>query len=118
MGGLMSVNDDLFWLCDELVLLCCFIEWCILLIGYCFGGQLLVCVLGVMVWYQFYIEMGWQFMQWESCDSLWLVGLLECFLIFQWYGDVFDLLQGVECLLFSLWCENQGFFWGGYVFGL
>lgn len=77
MGGPMSVNDDLPWLCDELALLRRFIERRIPLIGHCLGGQLLARALGATVRHQPYTEMGWQPMQrkaatvhgWPGCRS-------------------------------------------------
>ncbi len=117
MGGGMSVNDPLPWIDEEIAALRHLIARGVPLIGHCLGGQLLARALGAAVKQMPYGESGWQPMT-RHQSSPWLAHLPDCFPIYQWHNDTFDLPEGATRLLSSPWCANQAFSWGEHVLGL
>lgn len=111
MGGLMSVNDSLPWIDQELSLIRKALDAELPVLGHCLGGQLLARALGASITSNKVREFGWHRVH---CDrrpdnARWLAGLPDEFEAFHWHGETFELPGGASRLFYNRWCEQQGF---------
>jgi len=114
MGGLMSVNDPLPWIREELDLVKKAMDADVPVLGHCLGGQLIARALGAEVTPNRVPEFGWH---WIRCNRQtdsdhWLAGLPDEFDAFHWHGETFDLPEGAHLLFSNQWCRHQGFSYG------
>lgn len=120
LGGFISVNDiDIYlFLCLQLVLLecCLWQQW--LIFGICLGVQLIVCVFGGWVVLMGVWEIGFVLFLFIDVGMVLFLCVLVGILVLYWYGEMFMLLFGVQCLVVIVVCVQQVFVFGMYVFGL
>ena len=110
LGGSMSVNDDLPWIDEELLLLRDADQRGVPIIGHCLGGQLLAKAFGATVSRNVMKEIGWSEVDVEDSELArdW-VGTGSSLELFQWHGDTFALPSGARRFLTSRLCANQAF---------
>lgn len=114
MGGLMSVNDSLPWIADEITLMRKAFDADMPVLGHCLGGQLMAKALGAEITRNKVREFGWHPIR---CDrpadrDQWLINLPDEFDAFHWHGETFGLPAGAERLFYNQWCDQQGFAYG------
>jgi len=114
MGGLMSVNDPLPWIADELSLVRKAMDADIPVLGHCLGGQMIAKALGADITRNRVQEFGWHPIQChrDADSDHWLTGLPDEFDAFHWHGETFALPPGARRLFSNQWCEQQGFAYG------
>lgn len=114
MGGLMSVNDPLPWIKDELRLINMALDADIPVLGHCLGGQMIAKALGAEITPNRVREFGWHSIQCrrDTDADNWLSGLPDEFDAFHWHGETFSLPEGAHHLFSSQWCDQQGFSYG------
>ncbi len=110
LGGSMSVNDDLPWIADELLLMRDADRRGVPIIGHCFGGQLLAKAFGASVTRNELKEIGWGEVEVDDAELAreW-VGTESTLELFQWHGDAFGLPAVARRFLTSQYCANQAF---------
>lgn len=109
MGGIMSVNDDLPWISQELKLIQQAMAQQLPVLGHCLGGQLISKALGAKVLANPYKELGWGDVKVTAeKEALALFGASE-FESFHWHGETFDLPAGAKHLLSSAHCHHQAY---------
>jgi GMP synthase-like glutamine amidotransferase len=120
MGGPMSVNDDLPYIRQELLL----IEQAAArrkpVLGVCLGAQLIARALGGRVYKNPVKEIGWfpvRFSRSARRDRL-FAGLESPEPVFHWHGETFDLPPGADLQASSDACRHQAFRCGDNVYGL
>lgn len=114
MGGLMSVNDPLPWIADEVALMRKAMDADMPVLGHCLGGQLMAKALGAQITPNKVREFGWHPV---TCDrdgdrDNWLQDLPDEFEAFHWHGETFSLPDGADRLFYNQWCDQQGFSYG------
>lgn len=114
MGGPYSVNDNLPWLDDEIKLIQQAIEKDILLMGICFGAQLISKALGAEVHRAEQMEAGWHNI---TADTSKLsayppLNLEQSFEVFEWHEEVFSIPDGAIQIFTGHNLENQGYLYG------
>lgn len=116
MGGSMSVNDDLAWIHQELVLIQKAVRENIPVMGVCLGSQLIAKALGAKVYPGKHncMELGWSPIQCTEKNA-WTKGLPDSFDVFHWHGETFDLPDGATCLFSNDLYANQGFVVGPHL---
>lgn len=122
MGGPMGVGDlDRYpWLVEEKKAIEAAIEAKKVVLGICFGAQLIAEVLGAGVRANAYKEIGWfpVYLERKSLDH----PLVEIFPsqwdAFHWHSDTFDIPDGARLLATSSACHSQGFVYGDRVVAL
>ena len=114
MGGPMSVNDDLPWIAEEVILIQQAISKKVPVLGHCLGGQLISKAMGATVQANPVKEMGWADVTVIDQEGLSLFGvsIFECF---HWHGETFDMPQGARHLLSSQYCKNQAYLLGNSI---
>lgn len=114
MGGLMSANDALPWIADELALVRQAIDSDIPVLGHCLGGQIIAKALGSEITQNPVREFGWHTIQCvrESDSDHWLDQMPDEFDAFHWHGETFSLPDGAHHLFSNQYCSNQGFSYG------
>lgn len=114
MGGLMSVNDPLPWIADELSLVRKALDADLPVLGHCLGGQLMAKALGASITANKVREFGWHRVRCDRqpANKRWLNGLPDEFEAFHWHGETFELPGGASRLFYNRWCEQQGFAYG------
>lgn len=110
MGGPMSVNDGLPWISHVLRLINASVESDVPVLGHCLGGQLIAKALGAEVAANPVKEFGWGELAVSRNDvaRAWF-GHSTHACGFHWHGETFSLPVGVEHVLSSPYCQNQGF---------
>ena len=93
MGGPYSVYESHPWLDDELQLIQKAIDYDILIMGVCFGAQLVSKVLRANVCKLDHMELGWSMIDTDTSklDHLHPLNLAKTFEVFEWHEDVFSL---------------------------
>lgn len=114
MGGPYSVYDDHDWLKDEFHLLQEAIDKDILIMGVCFGAQLISKALGAKVCKTDHMEIGWHMIETDTSklDHLHQLDLEKNFEVFEWHEDVFSIPEGAIPIFSGINHENQGYLWG------
>jgi GMP synthase-like glutamine amidotransferase len=114
MGGLMSVNDPLPWIPDELNLARKALDSNLPVLGHCLGGQMIAKALGAEITENPVQEFGWHPIRCERATDgdHWLTGLPDEFDAFHWHGETFALPEGAHHLFSNQWCKHQGFSYG------
>jgi len=115
-----SVNDDLYWLGDEMREIRDAVDRGKPVLGICLGAQLIAKALGAMVYRNPAKEIGWAPVYWTeqaAADPLFR-GFSRPEPVFHWHGETFDLPDGAERLAYSEVCANQAFRIAGNVYGL
>lgn len=124
MGGVMSANDDIDWLRDELRLIRQALDQGLPLLGHCLGGQLISKALGQAVTKNSVKEVGWhncyraepssgqdvgaQESSSKEIES-WLGGIGDPFPMFHWHSETFTIPDQATRLFSSDHCENQAY---------
>lgn len=122
MGGPMGVYDEAIypWLTNEKTFIRQAIEKGKTVIGICLGSQLIAEVLGAKVYPNKQKEIGWfdvNLSESAKVNSL-FEGFKDCFPVFHWHGDTFDLPAESTHLISSNACKNQAFLYKDNVLGL
>jgi len=122
MGGPMNIyEDDKYpWLNSEKDFIEAAIKKNKIVIGICLGSQLIADVLGSKVYKGQEKEIGWYpiTMTTEAKKYPFFALNTQCFNVFHWHGDTFDLPPGAVRLAYSEVCSNQAFIYGEKVLGL
>lgn len=111
MGGVMSANDEISWIKDEIQLIQQALEIRLPLLGHCLGGQLISKALGQTISENTVPEVGWhscESVQNESADE-WLGIMDEPFTMFHWHYETFSVPVDAQHLFSSAHCENQAY---------
>ena len=111
MGGVMSANDDIPWLKEEIRLIQQALDNRVALLGHCLGGQLISKALGETVSENPVKEVGWHFCyrQRAGYASDWLGDAPDPFIMFHWHSETFAIPVGAQPLFSSEHCENQAY---------
>ena len=109
MGGVMSVNDNLPWIAEELELIQQALALNLPVLGHCLGGQLISKALGATVSANQYKELGWGNVQVNATDEAIHLFGAPAFECFHWHGETFSLPEGAKHLLSSSHCNNQAY---------
>jgi GMP synthase-like glutamine amidotransferase len=117
MGGPMSVNDDLPWIPEVLLLIREAVAKDVPVLGHCLGGQLMAKALGGQVTRAPVKEIGWGAVEVANPAQAadWFGAGRAAFGVFQWHGETFSLPPGATHLLSSRWCANQAFVLGPHL---
>ncbi|WP_270169426.1 type 1 glutamine amidotransferase [Paenibacillus sp. SYP-B4298] len=120
LGGPMSVYEEKLypWLTEEKQFVREALQRGKLVLGICFGAQMLAELLGSRVYRNAYKEIGWHKIERTTAEHPLLSQLPQQFYSFQWHGDCFDLPEGAVRLAGSEACTNQAFAYGNRVAGL
>lgn len=122
MGGSMSVNDEneYQWLAPEKQFVKQAIEAGKVVVGVCFGAQLLANVLGAKVYPNSEKEIGWFPITWEqaSLKTMLFQSLSSPMNVLHWHGETFDLPPCALRIARSVGCLNQGFLYREKVLAL
>ncbi|MAA54021.1 MAG: glutamine amidotransferase [Porticoccaceae bacterium] len=120
MGGIMSVNDGLPWLDEEIELIKLAATKRIPLLGHCLGGQMIAKALGGKITLNPSMEIGWHACSRE--DDLaakdWLGDMSDPFIMFHWHKETFSLPENAKLLFSSQHCRNQAFTIGSNILGM
>jgi GMP synthase-like glutamine amidotransferase len=114
MGGPMSVNDDIDWIQQELILIQKAVAAGLPVLGHCLGGQLISKALGGEISANPIKEIGWlpvQKIPGPLADD-WLSGFSDNSELFHWHGETFSIPVGATAILRSEGCDHQGFVMG------
>lgn len=114
LGGPYSVYDHYPWLKNELQLIQEAIDKGILIMGVCFGAQLVSQALGAKVSKADQMEIGWHMIQTDisQLDHLHPLNLEKNFEVFEWHEDVFSIPKGAVPIFRGINHENQGYLLG------
>lgn len=120
MGGVMSANDDIPWIKQEIELIRSALKNKTPLLGHCLGGQLISAALGASVTTNPVGEVGWHLCskKLDSPASEWLSGLDDDFMMFHWHFETFSLPENAELLFSSNHCHNQAYCYGDNVLAM
>ncbi|WP_339670471.1 type 1 glutamine amidotransferase [Dasania marina] len=110
MGGVMSANDDLPWLKEELRLIQQALAADVPILGHCLGGQLISKVLGQSISKNPVAEVGWHRCQTQNnaVAKEWL-GDLDDFQMFHWHYETFAIPAQATHIFSSPNCTNQAY---------
>lgn len=114
MGGPYSVYDNHPWLKDEFKLIHEAIDRDILIMGVCFGAQLVSKALGARVYKADHMETGWHMIEADTSklNHLPALNLEKNFEVFEWHEDVFSIPDGAIPIFSGTNHENQGYLLG------
>lgn len=122
MGGPMSVHDesDYEWLAEEKQAIRKAIQQGKVVLGICFGAQLIAEALGANVSKNLYKEIGWHPIQKtpEGKKNEFFNFFPPDVKVFHWHSETFSLPKGTTGLAKSSVCKNQAFCYGDKVLGL
>ncbi|MBJ6360544.1 type 1 glutamine amidotransferase [Paenibacillus sp. GCM10012307] len=120
LGGPMSVYEDDKhpWLVKEKHYVREAVDSGKLVLGICFGAQMLAELLGASVYRNMYKELGWHRVERTEKEHPLFAQIPQQFISFQWHGDCFDLPDGAVRLASSEACPNQAFVYGSNVVAL
>jgi GMP synthase-like glutamine amidotransferase len=120
MGGIMSANDDIPWIKQEIELIREALDNNVPLLGHCLGGQLITVALGYEVTANPVEEVGW-----HTCHKQpgrhtedWLGDLDDTFIMFHWHLETFALPAEAQLLFSSEHCHNQAYCYGDNVLAM
>lgn len=114
MGGVMSVNDELDWLEQEVRLIRDALTHSLPVLGHCLGGQLISRALGQTVKSNPVKEVGWHDCyraetSTEEDFTAWLQDVEEPFGMFHWHSETFSIPPQGAALFSSKHCKNQAY---------
>jgi len=111
MGGSMSVNDDLPWIEQELILIRKAVDYNLPVLGHCLGGQLISKALKGRISANPVKEIGWLPVKKIAgvLTDEWLGGITDETTMFHWHGETFSIPDGATAILKSQHCDHQGF---------
>ncbi len=114
MGGPYSVYENLPWLEDEFQLLKKAIAADILIMGICFGSQLISKALNAKVYKAEQMEIGWHMIETDTSklNHLQPLNLENKFEVFEWHEDIFSIPEGAIPIFSGKCHENQGYLLG------
>ena len=120
MGGVMSANDDIPWLKQEITLIREGITQGIPILGHCLGGQLITVALGGKVISNPVPEVGWHrcHRQLNSAAADWLGDVEDPFIMFHWHLETFSVPVGAQLLFSSEHCQHQAYSYGNNVLAI
>jgi GMP synthase-like glutamine amidotransferase len=120
MGGLVSVNDDIPWIKQEIDLIREALDNNIPVLGHCLGGQLITVALGYEVTTNPVEEVGWHYChkQPSRYTKDWLGDIDDTFIMFQWHLETFALPAEAQLLFSSKHCRNQAYCYGDNVLAM
>ncbi|MGK0500380.1 MAG: GMP synthase-like glutamine amidotransferase [Oceanicoccus sp.] len=120
MGGVMSANDNIGWIKEEIRLIQQALEKKIALLGHCLGGQLISKALRETVSQNPVKEVGWHFCyrQRVAFGSGWLGSVPDPFIMFHWHNETFAIPKGAQPLFSSEHCKNQAYSYGDNVLAM
>lgn len=117
MGGVMSANDDIAWIEQEVELIRQALKQHVPLLGHCLGGQLISRALDQTItkipvpevgWHDcFPVELPDQESQ-RTADN-WIGQLGERFPMFHWHNETFSMPPDATALFASAHCQNQAY---------
>ena len=124
MGGIMSVNDELPWIKEEIRLIKEALDKEIPVLGHCLGGQLISKALGQDINQNPVNEVGW-----HNCHltteakasnlaAQWLGNISDPFIMFHWHNETFSLPAGAHRLFSSEYCANQAYVFNNNVLAM
>lgn len=93
MGGIMSANDEIGWIKDEIKLIGQALEHNVPILGHCLGGQLISKALGETVSKNPEAEIGWHdcYRTKPKIKDGWLDGIKDPFTMFHWHYESFSV---------------------------
>lgn len=114
MGGPYSVYDNHPWLEGEFQLIQEAIDRDLLIMGVCFGAQLVSKALGANVCHTDHVEIGWHMIESDTSKLTHLqpLNLAKNFEVFEWHEDVFSTPEGAIPIFSGSNHENQGYLLG------
>ena len=114
MGGVISANDDIPWIKQEIALIRSALMQNTPLLGHCLGGQLISKALGATISANPVGEVGWHLCKKTNNQhvSEWLSGVDEKFMMFHWHFETFSLPDDAQLLFSSEHCHNQAYCYG------
>jgi GMP synthase (glutamine-hydrolysing) len=119
MGGPMNIYDDAKfpWLTPEKHFIEQAVEHDKIVLGICFGAQLLAGVLGAKIYPNRHREIGWyNIRKIESDRKSGAADVFpDSFEAFHWHSDTFDIPDGASHFAQSAGCKNQAFTLGDRV---
>ncbi len=120
MGGPMSVNDSDPWITDETAFIRATIQAGGSVLGICLGSQLMAKALGATIRRGTAPELGMTPIRLtaEGRTDPVFGRFPDCFEVFQWHGEVFDLPQHAIPLASSAIAPVQAFRYGDRAYGL
>ncbi|MCS5593819.1 MAG: type 1 glutamine amidotransferase [Porticoccaceae bacterium] len=120
MGGVMSANDDIPWIKQEITVIRAALDNNIPLLGHCLGGQLISVALGASVTTNPVGEVGWHECHREQNHSVvdWLGDAEDPFITFHWHLETFALPAEAQLLFSSKHCHNQAYSYGDNVLAM
>ena len=120
MGGVMSANDDIPWIKQEIELIREALDNNIPLLGHCLGGQLITMALDYEVTANPVEEVGWHYChkQPSRYTDDWLGDIDDTFIMFQWHLETFALPAQAQLLFSSKHCHNQAYCYGDNVLAM
>jgi GMP synthase-like glutamine amidotransferase len=120
MGGVMSANDDIPWIKQEIRLIQQALNKNIPLLGHCLGGQLISKALGAIVSQNPVKEVGWHYCHRHLADddSDWLGAVPDPFIMFHWHTETFAIPSPGRPLFSSDHCNNQAYSYGDNVLAM
>ena len=120
MGGVMSANDDIPWIKQEISLIRSALIQKTPLLGHCLGGQLISKALGATISANPVGEVGWHLCTKTSNKNVsdWLSDVDEKFMMFHWHFETFSLPENAQLLFCSEHCQNQAYCFGDNVLAM
>ena len=124
MGGIMSVNDELSWIKEEISLIKEALDKGVPVLGHCLGGQLISKALGQDVNQNPVNEVGWHNCRLavdakiSSLAAQWLGDTRDPFIMFHWHSETFSLPAGAHHLFSSEFCDNQAYIFNNNVLAM
>lgn len=120
MGGVMSANDDIPWITQEISLIRSALIQKTPLLGHCLGGQLISKALGATISANPVGEVGWHLCTKTSNKHVsdWLSDVDEKFMMFHWHFETFSLPENAQLLFCSEHCQNQAYCFGDNVLAM
>ena len=120
MGGMMSVNDPIPWIEQEIKLIGQALAQNIPILGHCLGGQMISKALGEKVTENPVLELGWHRCHpvLSGSASHWLGNIDKAFTMFHWHCETFAIPPQGTLLFSSEYCHNQAYSVGDNVLAL
>jgi len=120
MGGVMSANDEISWIKQEVALIRSALKANVPILGHCLGGQLISRALGAKVTTNPVGEVGWhQCFKKNNChNTKWLGNIVDPFMMFHWHYETFAVPHKAQLLFSSDHCHNQAYSYGDNVLAM